>query len=112
MLFLFAWFGGWARFIALLFTGMTILSTTPVMLALVQEHAKGSPSAANGLFMMISFVTRSGIVVLVGFLGDLVGLKDTYFISSFLGILGIPFIFMLPRNQHPIPPHPAAPPGQ
>ncbi len=112
MLFLFAWFGGWARFIALLFTGVTILSTTPVMLALVQEHAKGSPSAANGLFMMISFVTRSGIVVLVGFLGDLVGLKDTYFISSFLGILGIPFIFMLPRNQHPIPLHPDVPPGQ
>jgi len=98
MLFLFAWFGGWVRFIALLFTGLTVLSTTPVMLALVQEHAKGSPSAANGLFMMISFMARSGIVVLVGFLGDLVGLRNTYFISAFLGTLGIPFVFMLPRK--------------
>jgi len=98
MLFLFAWLGGLAALIALLFAGLTILSTTPVMLALVQEHAKGSPSATNGLFMMISFITRSGIVVLVGFLGDLVGLRNTYFISAFLGTLGIPFIFMLPRK--------------
>jgi len=98
MLFLFAWLGGLAALIALLFAGLTILSTTPVMLALVQEHAKGSPSATNGLFMMISFITRSGIVVLVGFLGDLVGLRNTYFISAFLGTLGIPFIFMLPKD--------------
>ncbi|MBW2096204.1 MAG: MFS transporter [Deltaproteobacteria bacterium] len=112
MLFLFAWLGGWVRFIALLFTGLTILSTTPVMLALVQEHAKGSPSATNGLFMMISFIARSAIVVLVGFLGDLVGLRNTYFISSFLGVLGIPFIFMLPKNQHSTPQPPAVPPAQ
>ena len=97
-LFLFAWLGGWVRFIALLFTGMTILSTTPVMLALVQEYAKASPSAANGMFMMISFIARSAIVVLVGFLGDLLGLRNTYFISSFLGVLGIPLIFMLPKD--------------
>jgi MFS transporter, FSR family, fosmidomycin resistance protein len=98
MLFLFAWTGGWARFVALLFTGFSILSMTPVMLALVQEHAEGSPSTANGLFMMISFGARAAIVVLVGYLGDLVGLTNTYFISSILGALGIPFIFMLPKD--------------
>ncbi len=98
MLFLFAWLGNWSRFIALLFTGLTILSTTPVMLALVQEQVQGSPSAANGLFMMISFITRSGIVVLVGYMGDLVGLRNTYLISSLLGALGIPFVFMLPKE--------------
>jgi FSR family fosmidomycin resistance protein-like MFS transporter len=98
MLFLFAWMGNWSRFIALLFTGLTILSTTPVMLALVQEQVQGSPSAANGLFMMISFITRSGIVVLVGYLGDLVGLRNTYLISSLLGALGIPFVFLLPKE--------------
>jgi FSR family fosmidomycin resistance protein-like MFS transporter len=85
--------------VALLFTGFTILSTTPVMLALVQEHAKGSPSAANGLFMMASFIARSAIVVFVGFLGDLLGLRATYFISSFLGLLGIPFALMLPEKR-------------
>ncbi|RLB43197.1 MAG: MFS transporter [Deltaproteobacteria bacterium] len=98
-LFLFAWLHSWLRFMALMLTGLSILSTTPVMLALVQEHAKGSPSAANGFFMMISFLARSAIVVVVGFLGDLVGLRNTYFISSFLGVLGIPLIFALPKDK-------------
>lgn len=97
-LFLFAWIEGRARFIALIFMGFSILSTTPVMLALVQEHAKESPSAANGLFMMFSFIANSALVVLVGFLGDMLGLRNTYFITSIIGTLGIPFIFMLPEN--------------
>ncbi len=98
-LFFFAALGGWMRYVSLVFTGFTILSTTPVMLALVQENAKGSPSAANGLFMMFSFIARSAIVVLVGALGDLIGLRATYFISSFLGLLGIPFALMLPEEK-------------
>jgi FSR family fosmidomycin resistance protein-like MFS transporter len=97
-LFLFAWGGGWLRYAALLFTGFTVLSTTPVMLALVQEHAKSSPSAANGLFMMASFMARSAIVVLVGFIGDMIGLRATYFLSAAMGLLGVPFILMLPQK--------------
>ncbi|OQX61866.1 MAG: MFS transporter [Desulfococcus sp. 4484_242] len=97
-LFMVVWLGGWLRFAALLFTGVTLLSTTPVMLAMVQERAVRNPAAANGLFMMISFVARSAIVVLVGFVGDLFGLRITYLISCLLGCLSIPFIFMLPRK--------------
>ena len=95
-LFLFAWIGGWMRIGALLVTGFTLLSTTPVMLAMVQEHAKSSPSAANGMFMLISFTARSAVVVIVGFIGDLIGLRMTYFISAALGLTALPFIFMLP----------------
>lgn len=95
-LFLFAWIGGWMRFGALLVAGFTLLSTTPVMLAMVQEHAKSSPSAANGMFMLISFIARSAVVVIVGFIGDQIGLRATYFISAALGLTAIPFIFMLP----------------
>lgn len=90
---------GWPRFMALLLTGFTLLSTTPVMLAMVQEHARENPAGANGLFMMISFVARSAIVVLVGFCGDMMGLRSTYLMSCMLGFLGIPFIFMLPRKK-------------
>ena len=97
-LFLFTWGSGWLRYFTLLVTGSTILSTTPVMLALVQEHAKSSPSAANGLFMMASFMARSAIVVLVGFIADHIGLRATYFLSAFMGLLGVPFIFMLPKK--------------
>ena len=89
---------GWLRFAALMVTGFTLLSTTPVMLAMVQEHAKTSPAAANGLFMMASFTARSTVVVLVGMLGDWVGLETTYLWSAVLGFAGIPFILMLPKS--------------
>ncbi len=98
-LLLFVWLGGWLRFGALLFVGFTVLSTTPVMLALIQEHAKSSPSTANGFFMMISFIARSAIVVVVGFLGDLIGLRATYFVSALLGLMAIPFILRLPKRR-------------
>jgi len=100
-LFLFTWFSGWYRFAALLVTGFSLLSTTPVMLALVQENAGQSPAAANGFFMMASFLARSAIVVVVGFMGDHIGLHATYLISAVLGLLGIPFILMLPKLNRP-----------
>ncbi len=97
-LFVFALTGGWFRIAALLVTGFTLLSTTPVMLALVQEHGRQSPAAANGLFMMISFISRSAVVVVVGFIADRIGLQAAYLISAVMGLIGIPFIFKLPKK--------------
>jgi len=97
-LFIFTLSGGWLRVVFLLVTGFTLLSTTPVMLALVQEHARQSPAAANGLFMMISFIARSAVVVVIGFIADWIGLRATYFISAAMGVVCIPFIFMLPKK--------------
>ena len=96
---LFIALGGWMKGAALVLTGFTLLSTTPVMLAMIQEHAKKSPAAANGFFMMISFIARSAVVVLVGFCGDLVGLKITYYLGAIMGMTGIPFLFMLPERS-------------
>ncbi len=97
-LLLFVFSGDYIRMAALLLTGFTLLATTPVMLALVQEHAGDSPAAANGLFMMISFLARSAVVVVVGMMGDGIGLRAAYIISASAGLLGIPFIWMLPRD--------------
>jgi FSR family fosmidomycin resistance protein-like MFS transporter len=98
-LFLFVLTHGPLRVIMLLFTGFTLLSTTPVMLAMVQEHAKKSPAAANGMFMMVSFLARSAIVVIVGMIADRIGLHATYLISAGMGLLGLPFILMLPKRD-------------
>ncbi|MGD2013056.1 MAG: MFS transporter [Desulfobacterales bacterium] len=97
-LFVFTLSGGWFRIAVLLVTGFTLLSTTPVMLALVQEHGRQSPASANGLFMMISFIARSAVVVVVGFIADRIGLQATYLISAAMGLVGIPFIFKLPKK--------------
>ena len=90
---------GWIRFAALMLVGFTLLSTTPVMLAMVQEHARSSPSASNGFFMMMAFVARSAVVVVVGFVADLIGLRTTYLISALLGLLAIPVVLRLPPDK-------------
>ncbi len=86
----------WLQFPALILTGLTLLSTTPVMLAMIQEATAEGSSSANGLFMMISFLARSAVVVVVGFTADHIGLERTYILSALLGLLGIPAILMLP----------------
>jgi len=95
----FIWLDGWPAYIMLGCTGFTLLSTTPVMLALIQENAGESPSAANGLFMMISFMARSAVVVIVGLTGDLIGLKTTFIIFSLIGFSGLPFVLKLPAHN-------------
>jgi FSR family fosmidomycin resistance protein-like MFS transporter len=97
-LFLFTLTGGGLRLVALLAVGFTLLSTTPVMLALVQENARHSPAAANGLFMMISFMARSAVVVVVGIIADRIGLNAAYLISAAMGLIGMPFVLKLPRK--------------
>ncbi|WP_419655386.1 major facilitator superfamily MFS1 protein [Desulfosarcina variabilis str. Montpellier] len=98
-LMLFVYVKGWAAYVMLVMTGFTLLSTTPVMLALVQENATHSPSAANGLFMMISFLSRSAVVVIVGVFGDLIGLKPTFVLFALIGLIGLPFVLKLPHDK-------------
>jgi FSR family fosmidomycin resistance protein-like MFS transporter len=81
----------------LMITGFTVLSTTPVMLALVQETARENPSAANGLFMMVSFAARSFAVVIVGAIGDVAGLENMFTISALVGFTAIPFLLKLEK---------------
>jgi len=86
---------GILKIIMLAITGFTVLSTTPVMLAIIQENAKHNPSAANGLFMMISFAVRSIAVVLAGIIGDLAGLENMFIVSAVIGFTAIPFLLKL-----------------
>jgi FSR family fosmidomycin resistance protein-like MFS transporter len=98
LLALFVVLGGWIRYVALILTGFTLISTTPVMLAMVQEHPTGSPAAANGILMMAMFLARSSVTVLVGFIADRIGLHSTFMLSAVIGLAGIPFILLLPRR--------------
>ena len=83
---------------ALIVCGFTLLSTTPVMLALVQENAGDSPAAANGIFMMTAFVMRSSVVITVGLVADYAGLDTAFLLSAIAGAAGLPFIMMLPSG--------------
>jgi len=86
--------GTW-QIVCLVITGFTVLATTPVMLAVIQENATANPSAANGLFMMVSFAVRSLAVFLCGVFGDLFGLENMFLISAAFGVFSVFFLLKL-----------------
>lgn len=97
--FLFIVCTGVLKVIMLCLAGFSILSTTPVMLAVVQEQAGDTPSAANGLFMMVSFLTRSLAIVLVGALADITSLETMYLTCSVIGLAAVPFVLRLQTRR-------------
>jgi len=93
---------GWLQFLPLLMLGFTVLSITPVAMALVQESFPKNRALANGVYMSLSFVLRSGAVVVLGAMGDLFGLRVAFSASAVISLLGLPLILLLPekRPQH------------
>jgi FSR family fosmidomycin resistance protein-like MFS transporter len=95
-MFVFLELNGWARFPALLILGLTALSITPVIMAVVQESFPDNRALANGIYMALNFSIRSGAVVVVGMLGDLFGMRLAFTVSAIIPLLGVPFILLLP----------------
>jgi FSR family fosmidomycin resistance protein-like MFS transporter len=90
---------GWMRFPLLLILGFDSLSVAPVIMALVQESFPENRALANGLYMALSFVIRSGAVVALGVMGDLFGLRLAFVASAIIPLLGLPLVALLPQGQ-------------
>ena len=101
-MFVFLTVSGWAQITILPLLGLTSLSVTPVLMALVQENFPENRALANGLFMALGFTIRSGAVVVMGALGDLIGLHKAFTASAVLMLLGIPLILLLPSERRVI----------
>jgi FSR family fosmidomycin resistance protein-like MFS transporter len=69
----------------LIFIGFSIIGSTPVLLALVQDLNSDRPAFMNSIFMAISFFLTAVTTMIVGFMGDHIGLEKTFWISAFLG---------------------------
>lgn len=99
LMLLFVTASGWLRLPLLLGLGLTALSITPVIMALVQETAPQNRALANGTYMSLSFLIRSGVVVLVGAMGDLWGMRAAFLASAVIPLLGLPFLRLLPGRR-------------
>lgn len=96
-LFLFVHASSWMRIPLLMLLGFSSLAMTPVLMAWVQESFPQYRSLANGMYMAINFVLRSGIAIVLGWMGDTIGLQTTYVIASGVMLVGLPFILLLPE---------------
>lgn len=99
LLFLFA--SGWAYLPALLLMGFSVLSTTPVVMAIVQEFHPAHRALANGIYMALSFVTNAAAIMAMGMMGDRLGLHTSFMIAAFAVLIGLPFVLMLPKGNKP-----------
>jgi len=90
---------GWLRFPLLLILGFSLLSLTPVIMALVQENFPQNRALANGVYMAMSFVIRALAILLIGTIGDEFSLRTAFYFSSGLMLLGLPLIFLLPGKS-------------
>lgn len=89
---------GWLLVPLLIVLGLMTLSTTPVLLAIVQEHLPNNRAAANGLFMAMAFSTRTVAVLGIGIIGDRTGLQTAFVVGAIIAFLTVPVIAWLPSN--------------
>ena len=90
--------GGWVRYPMLVGLGFSLFSYGPVGMALVQEQFPENRALANGIYMSIAFIIRSLAVVTIGAIGDAYGLQTAFAVATAMVVIGVPFVFMLPRR--------------
>ncbi len=89
----------WLIVPSLIGLGLAAISTTPVMLAVVQDQFPDNRATANGIFMFLNFLTRSIAILFVGMIADRMGLTAAFVISGVLALLSIPGVAMLPDTR-------------
>jgi FSR family fosmidomycin resistance protein-like MFS transporter len=99
LMFAFLAVDGWLHVPVLLLLGLSTLSVGPVIMALVQESLPENRALANGVYMALSFVLRSGVVVVIGAIGDLLSLRTAFTVSAVAPLLGLPLILFLPQRR-------------
>jgi FSR family fosmidomycin resistance protein-like MFS transporter len=79
----------------LIMLGFFMFSATPVLLAVVNDIDSEHSAFLNGIFMTINFLFSASAIIIVGLMGDLIGLQLTFSISPIFGLLAVPFIIGL-----------------
>jgi FSR family fosmidomycin resistance protein-like MFS transporter len=89
----------WMLLPLLVLLGLAVFSFAPVIMAVVHDHCGKNRGAANGFYMMISFLSTAAAVVFIGWLSDLLGISMAFAISALLGLAGVPIILFLPKSS-------------
>ena len=88
----------WMLLPLLVLLGLAVFAFAPVIMAVVHDHCGKNRGAANGLYMTITFLSSAAVVVFVGWLSDLLGIRMAFTISALFGLAGVPIIVFLPKS--------------
>lgn len=99
LMWLFIHVRGWLAIPMLILNGFFLFGAGPVLLALVHDHKSEHMSLINGIYMTISFVLSSIMILSVGHLTDTIGLLLTYRIFAVIALGTIPFVLLLKNHK-------------
>ncbi len=99
LLLLFLGATGPVQLVLLILLGLTGLSVTPVIMAIIHESYPGNRAFANGTYMLMSYGIRTVAVVSLGVIGDLSSLRFAYAVSAVVALAGVPLVFFLPGRR-------------
>ncbi len=91
---------GPAMLVVLGLAGVALLSAGPVQLVVMQELMPENRGAAVGLTIFAITMTSALGTVVVGAMGDVIGLQSALMISAAAALLALPFIALLPETRH------------
>jgi predicted MFS family arabinose efflux permease len=75
------------------------LSTTPVMLAMIQDECPDARAFATGTYLSLNFAIRSAAAIAFGAVGDAHGLGTAIVVGAIALLAGAPMVFLLPRRD-------------
>jgi len=88
--------GAWT-FPVLIILGIFLVAPTPVILAIVNDTKSQHPAFLNGIYMGLNFLLNAIILLIISFIADIVGLKETFFLTIFISIPALFFVYMIKR---------------
>lgn len=100
---LFVYTSGFLRIVFLLIMGFAMISVQPVLMAWIQQSYPDQRALANGSYMAITFVIRSGIVIVIGWMGDLLGLSNAFLVCAGIMLIALPIVMLTPTNPNSRP---------
>jgi FSR family fosmidomycin resistance protein-like MFS transporter len=90
---------GWMVIPCLVSIGIFVFACSPVLLAIVQDHAGANRGAANGLYMGLNFGITSLSLLVVGWGVDRFGFAATLSGCAAISLLSLPCIRALPEKR-------------
>ena len=99
LLLLFLHVSGIYVFIILILVGFFQFSSSPVLLAYIQEIDSDHPSFVNSIYMFLSFGFGSLTLLFFGIMSDWVDINFSLNVSAYVALGAIPFIFLLPCEK-------------